>query len=80
MVPEFEEKMDALADGQVSEVFKSRFGWHMIKVFERREQNMAEEFKRNKARAQIRQRKITEDMERWLREMRDEAYVEYRES
>jgi len=80
MVPEFEEKMDALADGQVSEVFKSRFGWHMIKVFERREQNMAEEFKRNKARAQIRQRKITENMERWLREMRDEAYVEYRES
>lgn len=79
MVPEFEEKQDALADGEVSEVFKSRFGWHLIKVFERREQNMAEEFKRNKARAQIRQRKISEDMESWLREMRDEAYVEYRD-
>ncbi|PCH64861.1 MAG: molecular chaperone SurA [Gammaproteobacteria bacterium] len=79
MVSEFEEKMDALADGEVSDVFKSRFGWHLIKVFERREQNMAEEFKRNKARAQIRQRKISEDMESWLREMRDEAYVEYRE-
>lgn len=79
MVPEFEEKMDALADGEVSEVFKSRFGWHLIKVFERREQNMADEFKRNKARAQIRQRKISEDMESWLREMRDEAYVEYRD-
>ena len=79
MVPEFDEKMDALADGEVSEVFKSRFGWHVIKVFERREQNMAEEFKRNKARSQIRQRKIAEDMEGWLRVMRDEAYVEYRD-
>lgn len=79
MVPEFEEKEDALDIGEVSEVFKSRFGWHVIKVFERREQNMAEEFKRNKARAQIRQRKISEDMEGWLRVMRDEAYVEYRD-
>jgi peptidyl-prolyl cis-trans isomerase SurA len=79
MVPEFEEKMDALSEGEVSDVFKSRFGWHMIKVFERREQNMAEEFQRNKARAQIRQRKITEEMESWLRQMRDEAYVEYRD-
>jgi len=79
MVPEFEEKEDALDIGEVSEVFKSRFGWHVIKVFERREQNMAEEFKRNKARAQIRQRKIAEDMEGWLRVMRDEAYVEYRD-
>jgi peptidyl-prolyl cis-trans isomerase SurA len=79
MVPEFEEKQDALEIGEVSEVFKSRFGWHMIKVYERREQNMAEEFKRNKARAQIRKRKIAEDMEGWLRVMRDEAYVEYRD-
>jgi peptidyl-prolyl cis-trans isomerase SurA len=79
MVPEFEEKEDALNIGEVSEVFKSRFGWHVIKVFERREQNMAEEFKRNKARAQIRRRKIAEDMEGWLRVMRDEAYVEYRD-
>jgi len=79
MVPEFEEKEDALDIGGVSEVFKSRFGWHVIKVFDRREQNMAKEFKRNKARAQIRQRKIAEDMEGWLRVMRDEAYVEYRD-
>lgn len=80
MVPEFEEKMDALAVGEISDVFKSRFGWHVIKVFERREQNMADEYKRNKAREQIRQRKIDEELESWLRAMRDEAYVEYRES
>lgn len=79
MVPEFQEKMDELAIGEVSEVFQSRFGWHLIKVFDRREENMAEEYKRSKAREQIRQRKIDEELESWLRAMRDEAYVEYRD-
>ncbi|MBE0440320.1 MAG: peptidylprolyl isomerase [Gammaproteobacteria bacterium] len=79
MVPEFEEKMNVLATGELSDVFKSRFGWHLIKVIDRREENMAEEFKRNKAREQIRIRKINEELENWLRELRDEAYVEYRD-
>lgn len=79
MVPEFQEKMDELAIGQMSDVFKSRFGWHLILLEDRREQNMADEFKRGKAREQLRQRKIDEEMESWLRAMRDEAYVEYRE-
>ncbi|MFW5427213.1 MAG: peptidylprolyl isomerase [Methylophagaceae bacterium] len=78
MVPEFEEEMEGLVDGEISDVFKSRFGWHVIKVYERREENMAEEFNRNQARAQIRKRKIEEDLENWLRQLRDEAYVEYR--
>lgn len=79
MVPEFEEKMNELPVGGISDVFKSRFGWHLIKIDDRREQNMAEEFKRNKARSEIRQRKIEEDLESWLREIRDESYVEYRD-
>jgi len=78
MVPEFEEKMNALAAGEISDVFNSRFGWHVIKVYDRREENMAEEFNRNKARAQIHKRKVEEDLENWLRQLRDEAYVEYR--
>ncbi len=80
MVPEFEEKMNALAEGEISDVFKSRFGWHLIKVEDRREENMAEEFNRNKAREQLRQRKVEEELESWLRALRDEAYVEYRDS
>jgi peptidyl-prolyl cis-trans isomerase SurA len=79
MVPEFEEKMNELEEGGVSEVFKSRFGWHLIKVFERREQNMADEFKRTQARIQIKKRKSAENLEIWLRQIRDEAYVEYRD-
>jgi len=78
MVAEFEEKMNELSDDEVSDVFKSRFGWHIIKVFSHREENMAEEFNRNKARAQIHSRKVSEDLESWLRQLRDEAYIEYR--
>jgi peptidyl-prolyl cis-trans isomerase SurA len=51
----------------------------LMKVFDRREENMADEFRRNKAREQIRSRKIAEDLESWLRQLRDEAYVEYRD-
>ncbi|MCB2427360.1 peptidylprolyl isomerase [Methylophaga pinxianii] len=79
MVPEFEEVMNSLAEGEMSEVFKSRFGWHLLQVEERREQNMADEFNRNKAREQLKQRKIEEELESWLRAMRDEAYIEYRD-
>lgn len=79
MVPEFEEVMDALDEGEVSQVFQSRYGWHIIKVEDRRQENMEAEFKRKKARDQIRERKTQEELESWLRAMRDEAYVEYRD-
>lgn len=79
MVPEFEEVMNSLAEGEISDVFQSRFGWHLLQVEERREQNMADEFNRNKAREQLKQRKIEEELESWLRAMRDEAYIEYRD-
>lgn len=79
MVPEFEEVMNSLAEGEISDVFQSRYGWHLLQVEERREQNMADEFNRNKAREQLKQRKIEEELESWLRAMRDEAYIEYRD-
>jgi peptidyl-prolyl cis-trans isomerase SurA len=78
MIPQFEEVMDSLAPGEISEPFTTQFGWHIVQVLERREQNMTEEFNRNKARMEIRQRKIEEEMENWLRQLRDEAYVELR--
>ncbi len=78
MVPEFEQQMAALADGEMSPVFKSRYGWHLILMHERREQNMAEEYRRSQAREQIHSRKMAEEVENWLRQLRDEAYVEYR--
>lgn len=78
MIPRFEEVMSSLDPGEISQPFKSRFGWHIVQVLERRQQNMAEEFARNKAQMAIRQRKIEEKQESWLRQLRDEAYVDYR--
>lgn len=78
MIPRFEEVMLSLDPAEISKPFKTQFGWHVIQVLERRKQNMTEEFNRNKAQMEIRQRKIEEDLENWLRQLRDEAYVEYR--
>ena len=79
MVPEFEQRMNALAKNEMSEAFKSRFGWHLILLHDRREQNMADEYKRSKAREQIHSRKMAEEVDTWLRELRDSSYVEYRD-
>jgi len=79
MVPEFEQRMNALANNEMSEVFKSRFGWHLIQLHDRREQNMADEYQRSQAREQIHSRKMAEEVDNWLRELRDSSYVEYRD-
>ena len=77
MVPEFEKAMDSLAVGEVSEPVKSRFGWHLIQVQDRREHDNTEDYQRTRARESIRQRKTDEELEIWLRRLRDESYVEY---
>ncbi|MEX2524164.1 MAG: peptidylprolyl isomerase [Gammaproteobacteria bacterium] len=78
LVPEFEEVMGSLNPGEVSEPFQTQFGWHIVQVLERREHDSTEDIKRARAREAIRERKLEEARENWLREMRDEAYVEYR--
>ncbi|ABA58195.1 peptidylprolyl isomerase [Nitrosococcus oceani] len=78
MIPRFEEAMRSLEPGEISEPFKTQFGWHVVQVLDRRQENMTEEFNRNRAKMEIRQRKVEEELENWLRQLRDEAYVEYR--
>ncbi len=77
MVPEFEKAMNELAIGEVSQPVKSRFGWHLIQVQDRREEDNTEDYRRTRARESIRQRKTDEELEIWLRRLRDESYVEY---
>jgi peptidyl-prolyl cis-trans isomerase SurA len=77
-VPEFEQAMNALAPGEISQPFKSPFGWHIVQVVERRRQDTTEELMRLKAREAIRERKADEAIDLWLRRLRDEAYVEVR--
>ena len=78
-VPEFERAMDALKPGEISQPINSPFGYHLIQVLERRDQDVTKERQRLVARQAIRERKIEEAQEEWLRQLRDSAYVEYRD-
>lgn len=78
MVPAFEKEMNSAPLNSVSEPFQSQFGWHILEVLERRSHDDTEQFQRNTARQQLFERKVSEEEELWLRQMRDEAYVEIR--
>lgn len=77
-VAPFERAMDALKPGEVSEPIASPFGWHLIQVLERRDQDVTQERRRLEARQILRNRKGEEAFEDWVRQARDRAYVENR--
>jgi len=78
-VPAFEEIMNSIALNAVSEPFKSPFGWHILQVTERRMEDFSENLLRNGAANLLRQRKFSEELQVWLQEIRDEAFVEIKE-
>jgi peptidyl-prolyl cis-trans isomerase SurA len=75
-VPIFEETMANASIGQISEPFKSQFGWHILQVQERRNEDMSNQMKRNQAANLIRSRRFDEEFQMWLTQIREEAYVE----
>ncbi len=77
-VPDFERAMNALQPGEVSGPVESPFGYHLIQVLERKTADVSDERKRLVARQALRERKIAEAAEEWVRQVRDRAYVEYR--
>ncbi len=77
-VPDFEKAMDALKIKQISEPVQSPFGFHLIQVLERRTEDATAERQRLTARQVLRERKSDEAYQDWVRQMRDRAYVEYR--
>jgi peptidyl-prolyl cis-trans isomerase SurA len=76
MVPAFEDTMNAAEPGVVSAPFRSQFGWHILEVLERREQDMSDEFRERQALRILRDRRFDEELEAWLTEIREEAFVE----
>ncbi len=71
-------QLQAMADGQLSQPFRSEVGWHVIRRIGTRQQDVTEQNRRNQARDIIAQRKAEEEFERFLRQIRSEAYVESR--
>ncbi len=75
-VPEFEEAMNKLQPGMV-EAVSTQFGWHLIKVVERRTADVSAQQQRQQARGVIGTAKADEQYQDWLRQLRDHAFVEY---
>lgn len=76
-VPAFEATMDKLEKGEISQPIESRFGWHIIKLIDRRQQDMTDTARRNRASQAIRQRKFQEQLPIWMQRMWDESYLEF---
>lgn len=78
LVPDFERAMAELKDGDISQPVRTPYGYHLIQVLARRQQDVTEERNQASARQQIHARKAEERYDQWLRQLRAEAYVEIR--
>jgi peptidyl-prolyl cis-trans isomerase SurA len=71
--------MNALKPGEVSDVIKTPLGLHLVQVIERKSEDVSKEKERSAARQVLTDRKRQEALEDWSRQVRDRAYVEFRE-
>ena len=76
MVPEFETAMAGAEIGVITDPVRSEFGWHILEVTDRRTENFAEQVRRNQVANFLRESKYEEELENWLREIREEAFVD----
>ena len=79
LVPTFEQAMNKLAIGEVSDPVRTEFGWHLIQVLERRQTQLSADKQREYARAALREKKLDQAYEDWIRQIRDAATVEIRQ-
>ncbi|MEO8016549.1 MAG: peptidylprolyl isomerase [Pseudomonadota bacterium] len=77
-VPEFEKQLAQLQPDEISQPFRTQFGWHIIQLLGRRQFDNTNDVIRQKAFMALRESKADEETELWLRRLRDEAYVEYK--
>ena len=75
-VPEFEAVLQSAEEGVLSKVFKTEHGYHFLEVTGRRIEDFSEKFRMGQAENYLRNQKFNEELENWLREIRDQAFVE----
>jgi peptidyl-prolyl cis-trans isomerase SurA len=78
-VPEFEEAIDELQPGQISDPIVTRFGVHLVQLLERRQEKLTQRQQREMARNVVREKKLDEAYTQWAQEVRGRAYVEFRD-
>jgi len=78
MVPEFDKAIKTLEPGDLSEIVETPFGYHIIKLLQRRTRDDSKEYLRNSVREELRKKKIEDKKLLWLRRIRDEAHIEIR--
>lgn len=78
-VPAFEEAMAETDIGEVTGPFKSQFGWHILQVTDRREEDMSDVMIRNRAAQMLRDRRFDEELQVWQQELREDAYLDIKE-
>jgi len=78
MPEEIESVARNLEKGKVSEAFRTQYGWHVLEVIDRRQREANDETLRAQAEQALRQRKIEQETERWIRQLRDESFIEIR--
>lgn len=75
-VPSFRTQVETLPIGEISEPFRSSHGWHIVEVLEKRTTDATANHKKERIYGMLYNRKFSEESERWLREIRDQAYIE----
>ncbi|WP_321528968.1 peptidylprolyl isomerase [Sedimenticola selenatireducens] len=78
LLPRFEEEIAKLAPGELTEPFRTEYGWHLAQLLERRDHDSTSEVQKAEARKAISDRKTAEESELYLRRLRDEAFIDIR--
>ena len=78
MPPAMEQVADTLAIDEISQPFRTQFGWHVMQVLDRREREVGDEALRQQAGNALLQRKVEQETQRWSQQLRDESYIEVR--